>query len=98
VPAYGTLMARMLEYANSNMELTRVAIEAELIPLVCLLLINPMNYWKGIDEAVDKVDGAGKASQMAVTLHVYRERAASNGAVSTVGVASTPQSGGTAHA
>jgi hypothetical protein len=74
VPAYAPILAHLLGYAHGHQELALVALRSEALPLVFLLLIDPSNYWRGVDEQADDDDQTARKLDIAVELHVHREK------------------------
>ncbi len=71
VPAYAPILAHVFGFASTVPEMTVVALKFEILPLVVLLLVNPTNYWQGIDEEA-AAKPAPKKLDMAVELHMHR--------------------------
>jgi Mg2+ and Co2+ transporter CorA len=49
VPAYAPVLAYIIGDVHSLRQMTLVALESQGIPVLALLLIDPSNYWQGID-------------------------------------------------
>ena len=79
VPAYAPILARVFGWATTIREMSALALTCEAVPLVALLLINPTNYWQGIDDARGDAGREVKPMDIAVQVHVHRDRLASGG-------------------
>jgi hypothetical protein len=74
IPAYAPILAHILGHALTIGEMAIIAVRSEVVPFLLLILLNPYNHWKGIDDHATKADDAPKPLAVAVNLHVHRYR------------------------
>ena len=78
IPAYSPILAHVFGMAAGTRDMARIAIESEIVPFVLLLLIDPTNYWQGIDGGTVSSSDPQKKVQVSVELHIHRQRTSDN--------------------